>query len=441
MIRKPYALYPFLYRIRGGFLLGLAFEPHEGSPCANCVSGWLSDRSVFHEKADVADLKIRRELLGELLLGNSPHSYYEIQNDGTATPLDGVVCPHPKCTCAKDKYVAPMAMGKNTHFAFSPITELVCSRYSLPQGNLWLARAVGNPWGAEAGHKGTIEAYGVAPEREDARYRAFEEWLRRSATSTGNSDMVNECEILQSGEFQQGFGENNAENELEGIGSGADHDSAVVNALHELAKKRVLQRYAATMKTPLLVVGANSWLRDHVPFFLLHRYDLHLLFYPNSMPSWVVGVAALSRTRVDEKPLFAFGSGSTGKAAFANALGKLLIDTKPWQEEDKGGLTLLKPQEVTDKKALQLNRWWNHWIYRCSKISLRDVLHLEGHPATKEHWREFFKDGEPQVKIRQLNSGLLPARLRHVVSVRVSEVPLQRGTVRGIGSWATFPTA
>lgn len=435
MNRRPHALYPFLFRIRGGFLLGLAFKPEEGSPCVGCVDGWLTDRNVFHEPADLAELKIRRELLAELLLQNTPHVYFEIQADGTSTRLEGLVCPHPRCHCAKTNYVGPESMGKNTHFAFSPITELVCSRYSLPQGNLWLARATGPNWSHP---QETIAAYGVATEREDARFNAFQEWLKRSAGNTA-TDMVNDVEVLQTGVQKQEYLGAPSANELEGVGCGANHDEAVVDALHELARKRVLQRYAASMKTPLLVVGANSWLRDHVPFFLLQRYDLHLLFYPNSTPSWVVGVAALSRTRVDERPLFAFGSSFDPKKAFAQALGRLLIETKPWEEEDKNNLTLFKQQEVTDKKTLQLNRWWNHWIYRCSKISLRDVLHLESYPNTKAHWREFFKDGEPDVKIQTLNNPLLPASLRAVASVRIAEVAMNRGKVRGIGSWATFP--
>ncbi len=437
MNRKPYALYPFLFRIRGGFLLGLAFKPEEGSPCTGCVDGWLTDRNVFHETADLAELKIRRELLGELLLLNTAHVYFEIQADGTSTRLDGLVCPHPRCKCAKDKYVGPETMSKNTHFAFSPISELVCSRYSLPQGNLWLARASGANWG-DSSTQASITAYGVANEREDARFNAFQEWLKKSTLGI-SSDTVKEVEILQTGSQKQEYYAHAGDAELEGLGCGGTQEEALVSAMHEIAKKRVLQRYAASMKTPLLVVGANSWLRDHVPFFLLQRYDLHLLFYPNSTPSWVVGVAALSRTRVDEKPLFTFGSSSDPKKAFAEALGKLLIETKPWEEEDKNNLTLFKQQEVTDKKTLQLNRWWNHWIYRCSKISLRDVLHLESYPNTKEHWKEFFRDGEPEVKIQSLNNPLMPSTLRHVVSARIAEIPVNRGKVRGIGSWATFP--
>ena len=79
----------------------------------------------------------------------------------------------------------------------------------------------------------------------------------------------------------------------------------------------------------MLIVGANNWLRTRVPFFLLQQYDLHLLFYPNSMPSWVVGIAAFSRVKVDEKPIFAFGSASQIGNAMDLAVFKILELCRP----------------------------------------------------------------------------------------------------------------
>ncbi len=226
----------------------------------------------------------------------------------------------------------------------------------------------------------------------------------------------------------------------ESTGTGATREEAVVDALQRSAMQHTLRQYASSMKNPMLVVGANNWLRGKVPFFLLQQYDLHLLFYPNSTPCWVVGVAALSRVRTDEKPKFFFGVHHNVADAMEIALSRCLETCRP-TDTTLGDLEqVVEPSDSSEKpKIMRLNMWWTHWIYRCPKISLKDMLHLEAYPATMDAWRDYYRDGQIPISIIGLNHELLPASLRYLVLLRMeSRTQSASRNVAGIGTWATF---
>ena len=46
-----------------------------------------------------------------------------------------------------------------------------------------------------------------------------------------------------------------------------------------------------------LIVGANSYLRDHVPYSLLQDYDLHWIFVPQAADHYTMCMVALHRDK------------------------------------------------------------------------------------------------------------------------------------------------
>lgn len=435
---RPVPLKPVLWKIREGFMLGLALDPGQGSPCANCVELWLKDRNVFAQRAELSELHVRRDLLGELLSENSGHVFHEITNDGLATRLDCLVFPHPACSCDKANYVPPREVTKKTNFAFSPITQLKCARFGTPEGNLWLTSATGDsPFAKER-----VITYGVSRGKEVSRWTAVEEWMKKSAvldqSVRGTGGEPQKAEILQTG-ARQIIPAGTAGLAL--CGAGVTRDDAVLSALMQWARSRTLGKYSTTMKNPMLIVGANNWIRLRVPFFLLQNYDLHLLFYPNAMPAWVVGIAAFSRVRTDERPIFVFGSAAAIGDALEHAIGKILETCHPRDEEGGGAEPVFRSaQEKRDTQIAKLNLWWTHWIYRCPKIALKDVVHLEPYPSQVDHWRDFLRDGEAPVAVAEMNSPWLPPSVRALVRLYLPQEEGARASrnVTGIGTFAAF---
>jgi hypothetical protein len=291
-------------------------------------------------------------------------------------------------------------------------------------------------------HRFTV--YGVGDERDVSRFRAMDEWLKRAA-KLDVAIRLGRGERLESQVFQTRAQSRIAT--LQGIrgaydvvGAGETREAAILDGLFGWAKARTLKKFASQMKNPMLMVGANNWIRGKVPFFLLQEYDLHLLFYPNSTPAWVVGIAAFSRTRVDERPTFVFAADSDINRAMDEVVFRTLEALRPadWRGDADSREEALKPERVS-----KLNLWWTHWIYRCSKISLRDVLHLDAYPRTLEIWRDYLRDGQERVDITSLNSDVLPQPIRHLVKVD-SPVEAAKPTlrnVRGIGTWRNFEDA
>jgi len=431
-------LKPFVLKLREGYLIGLGMEPEKGSPCIECAEKWLTGRNVFVERIPVSQLSLRRDLLIDLIAQNNAHVYHEIATDGTTTRMDCMVFPHPECRCNKENFVPPVEVTKKTNFAFSPMFQIKCARYGTPGGNLWLTRASGEIPGL--GKK--LEVFGGGNEREISRLKAVDEWMKRSSIELLRQKAAQPGEITAQ-DFRTGNHDRAMLSPLlineEGLGSGPSERDAVLDALHSFALSRTVRKFGTQVKNPMLIVGTNNWVRGRVPFSLLQQYDLHLLFYPNSTPSWVVGVAALSRQKTDEAPVFVFASGPDVVAALDGALAKMLNYCRPseWMSEEEIEEAASRPESVSRQQS-KLNLWWTHWIYRCAKISLKDVLHLEAYPDSFEMWQNYFNDGQEKLSILRLNTPLLPEKLRHLIKVYSPSqlIASQPGrNINGIGTW------
>lgn len=426
---------PFVLRIREGFLLGLAMPPEKGSPCLNCIQSWLTQRRVWSERMDLVDLRIGRDLIPKLIEENNSHVFYEIMENGTVTRLDSIVFPHPRCACHRGNYVPPPKLTNKLNFAFSPLFQIKCVRYSTPTGNLWVTNVTGDPLEGS----GKIVAQGHGPEREVSRLRAVDEWLKRYALSSLVA-RSQEGEAL----WAKALGTNEPRlllpHEASGMGSlgaGKDEQEALIDALSSYAKVRTLQKYAATHKSPMLIVGANGWLRDRVPFTVLQQYDLHLFFYPNSTPTWVVGVAAMSRINTSEPVQFFFGAHRDVNEALLQLVGKVVEFSRPVEGPDEGAPAALRSVDGAKASASKLHLWWTHWIYRCPKISLKDVSHLEPYEANLETWKAYFGDGQENLSYISMNHDLLPGTLKTLVKL-VAPSLAAPVNVNGIGTWASF---
>ncbi len=426
-------LKPFVLKIRDGFLIGLAPDPIHGSPCVTCIQLWLQDRRVWFEMSSVSQLNLRKELLVDLMAQNQGHTFFEIHNDGTTNRLDCIVYPHPQCSCNRGNFIPPAEVSKKTNFAFSPLYQIKCARYGTPQGNLWLSSATGTSHITNR----ALTVYGSGRDREISRLGAVDEWLRKIAleelrqrSQAGETIHTRSFQNDSMGTLRRG------EDAFDAIGSGNSHEFAQLDGLERLSLVRTLKRFSA--KNPMLIVGTNSWTRERVPFFMLQQYDLHLLFYPNSTPSWVVGIVALSRVRLEEPPLFSFASGAGIHAAIDQCIGKILVHCRPSEWQPDRAVDSTATTSKRSQTASKLHLWWTNWVYRCPKISLKDALHLEDYPRDLEHWRNYYRDGQEPLSLVGINSPLIPAGIRILTALQIKQPQeADRGrNVNGIGIWS-----
>lgn len=432
-------LKPFLLRTRDGFLLGLAMDPAQGSPCVGCVQGWLEQRGLGSQIGKLDELQLRRDVVSELIAANSAHVLYEVHHDGTVNRLKSTVFPFPGCSCSKGFFSAPAETDPASNFTFSPLTQIKCVRYVTPNGHLWLTSALGNT----ALEKDRLLVYGAGTTKAESRRQAIDNWLKRAATSDLKSRNIKgepiPVEVLQSGNSDL-LSARQTKHGWESIGAGDTYEEATLEALYGLTLQKTLNSYSTSAKNPMLVVGANNWIRQRVPYFLLQEYDLHLLFYPNSSPCWVVGLAAQSRIKSDARPLFTFNADADITKALEGALTKLL----EWARPEVGDARDARAASETgfSDKGFRLNLWWTHWIYRCSKISLKDILHLEPYPRSVDYWRDYVRDGQPPVSVIPLNHPDLPVQLRTLVQLSQpkEEAQIARKVV-GIGTLSPFQDA
>ena len=118
------------------------------------------------------------------------------------------------------------------------------------------------------------------------------------------------------------------------------------------------------IRLPMLIVGANQYTRTLVKFNVLQEYDIHWFFMPNESTHYTLGCILLSRKYPDERPYIL----STDALTTQEAFDKL---SKAMSNELVGHV--VGARDVNAKLLV----WYTHWIYRCPKISLKDVLHLE----------------------------------------------------------------
>lgn len=427
-------LKPFVLRTQEGFLVGLAMDPKEGSPCVRCVQGWLEKRGLGSQPGKIEELQIRRGVLAELLAANNAHTLYEIHHDGTVNKLKSTVFPLPGCDCAKKNFTAPIENDPASNYTFSPISQIKCVRYVTPSGHLWLTSALG----VTPLNKERLSVFGVGTNKADSRRNAIDAWMKQAAISDLRVRMSEKepiaVEVLQTGNAD--LLPCVAQNAWQATGAGANYEEATLQALYALTRQKTLKGYAQSAKTPMLIVGANNWIRQRVPYFLLQEFDMHLLFYPNSSPCWVVGLAAFSRVKSDAKPFFAFASDADMSTALEASLAKLLEWARPEAAEEVES----RPVESGfSDKGFKLNMWWTHWIYRCSKIALKDVLHLEAYPRSVEFWRDYVRDGQTPISVVPLNHSDLPMELRCLVQItQPKQESAEPRKVVGIGTLSAF---
>ena len=117
-------------------------------------------------------------------------------------------------------------------------------------------------------------------------------------------------------------------------------------------------------KHPMLIVGANNYVRQCLVELQMHEllqtYDIHLFFSPNANNEWHIGAMLFHRTKINIMPVFKSISDKNIQHAFKELFGCIAND-KPYE------------QEVNPKLVI----WYILLAYRCSKITLKDVLHLE----------------------------------------------------------------
>jgi hypothetical protein len=394
----------------------------------------MEKRGLGSQIGKLDELRIRRDVLAELLAENSAHVLYEIDFEGAVTRLKSPVFPFPGCGCSKANYAAPTQLDPVGNYSFSPLTQIKCVRYVTPEGNMWLTSAVGQT----PLQKEKLNSFGCGTSKAASRQLAIDGWLKQAALSDLRV-RVEEKESIPLEILQTGNGDflslQKSGPVMESVGAGKDYEEATLEALYHLTRQKTLQSYATSGKNPMLVVGANNWIRQRVPYFLLQEYDLHLLFYPNASPCWVLGVAAFSRIKSDAQPIFVYGSGADIAPALESCLAKLLEWSRPGQEGEEP-----RPVEAGHcEKNFRLNLWWTHWIYRSSKIALKDVLHLEAYPKTLEFWRDYVRDGQPSVAVIPLNHSDLPRDLRCLVKVVQAKETSARKVI-GIGTLSNFHT-
>jgi len=101
-------------------------------------------------------------------------------------------------------------------------------------------------------------------------------------------------------------------------------------------------------------------------------------------------------------------------------------------------------EEGADEMQIRRNvrriHWWNHWIYRCPKISQSDLLHLDPYAKSLEPWREYFRDGMAPLELSELNSDTLPVGVRTLVGVGRDPATTAQNAAPtfGVGNWSAL---
>lgn len=413
-----------VFRISTGYLLGFFPESNIASPCARCIEKWLTEQNEFLEKASPEEIVVRQDLVKELEIQKDPHTLYEVTPKGEAIKHENLVFPHPNCSCNKSNFILPQEPKiESLSLNFSPIKKTLSARIASPTGNKWLTCFQNN----------SIVAYGVSANKGEARKFALLEFIKKYfhmvqtpqklLSEFGTHFLSNESVFQSSGLNENSY--------LDVEGMGLTAKEAMMNSLHELAKQHTLKRFANLARNPMLVIGAENWVREQLPFYVLQNYDVHLLFYPNSMPSWVVGIVAINRKSTESAPVFVFSSGPGIFNVIEDALNKLLIHIRP--EE---GLEEWPPASIKSApRNSKLNTWWNAWVYRCVKITLKDILHLEDYSNDTQVWKDYFKDGQQEVLLLQNSSQFIPENLFYIQRIRIKlDIQIRKALIYGIGT-------
>jgi hypothetical protein len=125
-------------------------------------------------------------------------------------------------------------------------------------------------------------------------------------------------------------------------------------------------------KRSLLIVGANNYMRDKVPYAVLQQHDVHLMLHPTAENHWHVGALMFDRTRPDAVHYTSAKHADPQKAldhALHGVVARYHESASSHQAEGQA------PGKHDAKKAT----WLTHWLYRQPKVTLSDVRNLDTH--------------------------------------------------------------
>ena len=119
---------------------------------------------------------------------------------------------------------------------------------------------------------------------------------------------------------------------------------------------------SAGFKPPLLVVGANNYMRNLTATLGDSKWggwDTHVLFFPTADNIYRAGILGVSRH--DSQVFLTYAEGNTVDEAIQNAF---------------------KSKHNSIELAEHALLWLNNSVYRCPKIALKDLLSLDAFKKT-----------------------------------------------------------
>jgi hypothetical protein len=123
-----------------------------------------------------------------------------------------------------------------------------------------------------------------------------------------------------------------------------------------LGYAQVVHKDKPGFKSPMLIVGANTYIMQRVDPELYKTYDLFLFFFPHSGHFWRVGLLGMNKNNITDSAFLITSEGVNIVSVLANLM------AMPYESI-----------EIRQKGII----WLTHSIYRCPKISLKDILSLE----------------------------------------------------------------
>ena len=128
-----------------------------------------------------------------------------------------------------------------------------------------------------------------------------------------------------------------------------------------LGHGQLLYKNDESFKQPMLIVGANSYIQTKVNNIINNSLDIHLFFCPTSKRYWQLSVILIPKDSSQMSYEIASFTSQDIKVAM-----ETLINTI--NNTRKFTTISLKPKQ---------DIWLSHAIYRCAKISFKDVMNLE----------------------------------------------------------------
>lgn len=309
----------YAIKLKDGYLFGtnVTKDGQTKSPSHHDVLNWLKDRNIDAEVVDYRSVPEpeRKKMSGhiaDLLALNDPHTIYETSSyDKTPIKIDAIVEKHPDSPDYKeDNYIPKKQINENTNFAFTPLSSVDSIRFGTPEGNLWVTTTKNS-------HTGEVK-HSIGKSKGESRLAAYQ---GKASGQEGNPELMPDI-----------------------IGQKQHRGS--------------------------LIAGANSYLRERIPFFILQKLDLHP-FYEKTEGGHRVGIMGTDRIG-SNKPMYVYSdSEKSPKEALNDAINHFVLEAvKTHYKGDSFDTGSGEP----DKKIQKLNTWLTHSIYRSPKVNLKDFL-------------------------------------------------------------------